>query len=260
MAQALLAKSRMNVSLYQAAAALNANSRWQDVISENLASSSVSGFRKQSLSTAAVQAGLVSANTVDSSGTPQFFSIPNTTVSTCFRSGELNFTGDDKNAAIDGAGFFQLQLADGSTAVTRDGEFQVNSHGQLTTKEGYAVMGQNGPIQLDVHNRNPLSISAAGEVRQGSDVKGKISLTDFENPQLLTPTNGVFFLVNNPALEPKPATGLVRGGFVEGANTTSLGEMSDMMTAMRSFEANQHVIQIQDERMGKTISDLGNPT
>jgi flagellar basal body rod protein FlgG len=46
---------------------------------------------------------------------------------------------------------------------------------------------------------------------------------------------------------------------VESANTSSLGEMANMMTAMRGFEANQHVIQIQDDRLGKVISELGNP-
>jgi flagellar basal-body rod protein FlgG len=248
----------MNVSLYQAAAALNANSRWQDVIADNLASSSVPGFRKQSLTTAAVQAGFLSNN---SSGAPQFFSVPKASVSTSFKSGEMDYTGDDKNAAIEGSGFFQVQLANGVTAVTRDGEFQVNSHGQLVTKEGYVVKGQSGgPIQLDPHNRDPISISGAGDVSQGSDVKGKLGLTDFENPELLTATNGVYFLATDPGLREKPATGSLRDGFVEAANTTALGEMANMMTAMRGFEANQHVIQIQDDRLGKVISELGNPS
>jgi flagellar basal-body rod protein FlgF len=246
----------MNVSLYQAAAALSANSQWQDIISDNLASSAVPGFRKQSLSTAAIQAGLMP---LDSSGAPQFFSIPQTSVSTSFKSGEMNFTGDNHNAAIEGAGFFQVKLAHGTLAVTRDGEFRPNAHNQLATKEGYAVMGQNGPIQLDPNNHEPLSISATGDVSQGSEVKGKLSLTDFENPELLTQTNGVYFLPNNPGLKTKPATGALRNGYVEGANTNALGEMANMMTAMRGFEANQKIIQIQDDRLGKVISELGNP-
>jgi len=245
----------MNVSLYQAAAALNANSRWQDVIAENLASSSVPGYRKQSLSTAAVQAGLLSAN----GGSPQYFNVPKAKLSTSFQSGELNYTGDDKNAAIEGKGFFTVQLANNVTAVTRDGEFHLSSHGQLVTKEGYTVLGQNGPIQLDFHNHDPISISATGEVSQGADVKGKLSLTDYENPELLTQTNGVYFLATDPGLVTKPATGSLRDGYVEGANTTALGEMANMMTAQRGFEANQKVIQIQDERIGKVINDLGNP-
>ena len=247
----------MNVSLYQAAAALNASSRWQDIVAENLTSSSIPGFRKQSLSTAAVQAGLMSVN---AAGQPEYFNIPKTSLSVSFKSGQMDYTGNDKNAGIDGEGFFQVQLADGTLAVTRDGEFQVNSTGQLVTKEGYTVLGDNGPLQLDPHNRNPLSISASGEIRQGGEVKGKLALTDFENPQLLTQTNGVYFLATDPGLQAKPASGTLRAGFVEGANTTALSEMANMMTAQRTFEANQNVIQIQDERLGKVIADLGNPS
>jgi flagellar basal body rod protein FlgG len=238
---------------------LSANSRWQDVIAENLASGSVPGFRKQSLTVDAIQSGLLPATGLNSLGSPQYFSLPKGSVSTSFASGQLDYTGDDNSAAIEGKGFFQVQLANGSIAATRDGEFQINSHGQLVTKEGYTVMGQSGPIQLDVHNRDPISISATGDVSQGSDVKGKLSLTDFSNPELLTNTNGVYFLADNPGLLKQPATGSVREGFVESANTSSLGEMANMMTAMRGFEANQHVIQIQDDRLGKVISELGNP-
>src|ERR1700677_893972 len=135
----------MNISLYQAAAALSANSQWQDIISDNLSSSGVPGFRKQSLSTAAVQAGLMPGG---SAGAPQYFSIPQTTVTTSFKSGELNFTNDNHNAAIEGKGFFQVKLAHGTVAVTRDGEFRANAKNQLSTKEGYTVVGQTGPIQL----------------------------------------------------------------------------------------------------------------
>lgn len=246
----------MNVSLYQAAAALNANSQWLDVISDNLNSTSVPGFKKQTLTTAAVQAGLMPA---DGNGSPQYFNLPKTTVSTSFQSGEMNYTGDNKNVAIEGKGFFQVGLPSGATAMTRDGEFHVNAHGQLATKEGYTVLGQTGPIQLDAHNSTPISVSAAGEVFQGEESRGTLKLADYKNPELLTPTNGVYFLATNPNLQSQPATGTVRQGCVEGANTTALSEMANMMTAMRTFEANQHVVQIQDDRLGKVISDLGNP-
>jgi flagellar basal body rod protein FlgG len=52
----------------------------------------------------------------------------------------------------------------------------------------------------------------------------------------------------------------VRQGYLEGSNSSNVLEMAGLMTAMRGFEANQHVIQIQDDRLGKTIADLGNPT
>ena len=89
--------------------------------------------------------------------------------------------------------------------------------------------------------------------------KGTISLTDFKNPELLTSTNGVYFLTGNSHLKAQPATGTVREGYRGRVQHHSLDEMASMMTAMRGFEANQHVIQIQDDRLGKVITDLGNP-
>src|SRR5271166_542660 len=72
MVRSLLLLPAMNVSMYQAAAALNANSRWQEVIAENLASSSIPGFRKQEISQAAVQAGLMPAGSLSNSKSPQY--------------------------------------------------------------------------------------------------------------------------------------------------------------------------------------------
>src|SRR3984957_7114109 len=197
--------SGVTVSLYQAAAALNANSRWQDVISENLASSSVPGFRKQELSIAAVQAGLMPATSLSSPKSPHFFSMPKVTTSTSFKSGDLQYTGDDHNVAIEGKGFFQVQLPNGKIASTRDGEFQVSSQGQLVTKEGYPVLGTNGQIQLDVHNGASLTISDTGDVSQGADTKGKLNLVEYQKPELLTQISGAYFLANDPKAQASPS-------------------------------------------------------
>src|SRR4051794_1052822 len=86
----------VNVSLYQAASALQANSRWQEVISENLASSSIPGFKKQQLSFSEVQAGLMGANA------QQRFAFPKATASTSFQQGELKFTGSNTDVALEG--------------------------------------------------------------------------------------------------------------------------------------------------------------
>ncbi len=250
----------MNVSLYQAAAALNANSRWQEVISSNLASSSVPGFKKQELSLAAVRAGLMPVSSLNSSNLPQFFTVPKATSTTSFAAGEMRPTGNKSDVAIEGKGFFSVKLPNGSTVFTRDGEFQTNSKGQLVTKEGYTVLGETGPVILDLANPTPMSISATGEVSQGPDLKGKLKVTEFNKPELLTQISGGYFSANSPGLKPQTGASTIRQGYLEGSNTSVVGEMANMMTAARSFEANQHIIQIQDERLGKTISDLGNPT
>lgn len=249
----------MNVSLSQAAAAMNTNSRWQDVIAQNLASSSIPGFKKSELSIAAVQAGLMPSNGLNSSGSAQFFSTPQSTVTTNFRNGEMRFTGNKTDLAIEGEGFFAVRLPDGSTAHTRDGEFQMNAQSQMVTKEGYAVLGSAGPIQLDRNNPAPVSISATGEISQGADIKGKLKLTEFPKPETLTQISNGYFM-SDPSEIGQDSTATLRQGYLEASNTSVVGEMANLMTAMRTFEANQRLIQMQDERMGKTISELGNPT
>lgn len=248
----------MNVGLYQAAAALDANSRWQEVIADNLASSSVPGYKQQQLSLAAIQAGLMPAT--NEKNQPQSFSIPTTATATNFSPGELKYTGDNTDVAIEGKGFFQVQLPNGSVALTRDGEFQVNSKGQLVTKESYPVLGAAGPIQLSHDNQGPLSIASSGEVSQGSSLVGKLKLAEVNQPQLLTQVSGGYFMAQNPKLKTVPSTSTLRDGYLEGANTSAVNEMASLMTAMRGFEANQHVVQIQDDRLNKVITTLGNPT
>jgi flagellar basal body rod protein FlgG len=258
MAWSLLQGSVVNVSLFQAASALDANDRWQEVIADNLASSSVPGYRQQQLSLAATQAGLMPAN--GGRNLPQYFTIPKGTVTTNFTPGELKYTGNNSDLAIEGKGFFQVQLPNGSVGLTRDGEFQVNSKAQLVTKEGYPVLGSGGPIQLMRGNSAPLSFSANGEISQGDAPRGKLKLAEVEDPHKLTQISGGYFVAEHGAVTTQASTSTLREGYLEGSNTSSLVEMASMMTAMRGFEANQHVIQIQDDRLSKTISELGNPS
>src|ERR1039457_827918 len=155
----------MNVSLYQAAAAMNANARWQDMISENLAAISIPGGRSRDVSFSSVQAGAQ-------------FVIPAARTAVNFQPGELRPTQNPTDFALEGKGFFEVQLPNGDHAYTRDGEFHLNAQGQLVTKQGYPVLGDGGPLQFDPSNAQPLTIAATGEVSQGGDVKGKLKLAE----------------------------------------------------------------------------------
>jgi flagellar basal-body rod protein FlgF len=244
----------VNVSLYQAASAMNANARWQEIISENLAASSIPGYKKQDLTFAAVQSGAMQST---NSSLAQHFTLPRPTASTNFQPGELKATSSKTDVAIEGSGFFVVQMPNGSNGYTRDGEFQINSQGQLTSKQGYPVLGDGGPIQLDLNNKSALSISAEGLISQGAESKGKLKVVDFAQPQQLTPAGAGFFVAQTPGVVPNDvAQPVVRQGFLEGANTTSVAEMANLITVMRGFEANQRVIQIQDERMSHAITEL----
>jgi len=246
----------MNVSLYQAAAAMNATTRWQELISDNLASSAVPGARKQDISFSAIEAGMPSG-TLGMNG--ERFSIPSAHSYTNFSQGQMNPTGVSTDFAIDGPGFFQVQMPNGSSAFTRNGTFQLSAQGQLITQQGFPVMSDGGtPIQLDPTNPSPLTVSASGDVSQGSEVKGKIRMAEFSDPQQLTPVSGGYFLSNNPAVQATSSkTSQMRQGFLEGGNSSPTTEMAGLLTAMRLFESNQKVLQMQDERMGRVITDLG---
>jgi flagellar basal-body rod protein FlgF len=248
---------RMNVGLYQAAAALGANARWQETIAENLSASAIPGYKKQETSFAAIQAGMLPSPT---QGVRQF-ALPRAENSINFDQGELRYTGLKTDVALEGNGFLEVQLPDGTSAYTRDGELHTDATGQLVTKQGDPVIGTGGPIQLDLNNFRELSISSTGEVSQGTDLKGQLRIVDFNEPRLLTQITRGNFLSRDPRLQARDAVNTtVRQGFLEVANTSPVTGMVEMITSMRSFEANQRVLQSHDERLARVVNELGNPT
>jgi flagellar basal-body rod protein FlgF len=250
----------VNVSLYQAASALNANARWQEMISENMASTSVPGFKKQEMSFEAVRAGMRHPTVAGSLANGQPVTLTGVRNHLNFSPGVIKKTDVNTDFAIEGNGFFEVQMPNGASAYTRDGEFQIDTQGQLVTKQGYVVMGEGGPIQVDRATSVGITVASDGTVSQGPEVRGKLSLVAFNDPNLLTPSGGGYFLASNPILQENgDAASTVRQGFLEGSNASAVLEMANLITSMRGFEANQKIIQMQDERMGRAISELGNP-
>lgn len=249
----------MNVSMFNAAAAMSASNRWQELVAENLAASAVPGYKKRELTFEAVRAGSTTPAGQEANAAVPYFQFPKAVSATNFTPGGMRQTGVATDLAIDGKGFFEVQLPNGSTAYTRDGEFTLNAQGQLITKQGYLVLGDSGPVQLDLANRDPLSIAASGEISQGSELKGKLKLTEFADERQLDSSHGGYFVPADPSVTGTSSTGsTVRQGWLEGSNINVAAEMANMITALRTFEANQRVIQIQDERTGKAINELGN--
>lgn len=237
----------MNVSLYQAAAAMNAAARWQDVISENLAVGSTPGGRARGIAISSVQSN------------PQFV-IPAANTTVDFEQGDMRATGNPLDFALQGKGFFEVQLPNGSKAYTRDGEFHLNSQGQLTTKQGWLVMSESGTVQSDPGNPKSFTVAATGEISQGSEPKGKLKLVEFNDAQRLTQLSSGYFRADDPDLKPTSSTSTqVQQGSLEGSNISPTAQMASLIAAMRTFESNQKVVQMQDDRMGREITDLGNP-
>ena len=244
----------MDVSLYSAAAAMNATERWQDLVADNLSAASIPGARQQEISFTAVQAGLA-ASAPDSA--VKNFVMPVAGTMTNFQQGELKATGGNMDFALEGPGFFTVTMPDGSKGYTRDGEFKLNSTGQLITKQGYPVVSDGAALSFDPNNRAPITVGPDGQMSQGADVKGKISVTEFGNVKALTQGGGNYFRADSPLAQPKPATTTnVRQGFVEASNASPTLAMASLITSMRMFETNQKVMLMQSDRMSKTITEL----
>jgi len=244
----------MDVSLYQAAAAMNATAHWQDLIAGNLASASIPGGRRQEVSFSTIAAG-VAAN---SGPAKSNYYITSANDVTNFSPGEMRATGGPTDFGLEGPGFFTVQLPNGQHAYTRDGEFHVSAQGQLVTKQGYPVLGSNGTLQFNPNISAAITLSASGDLSQGDEVVGKLQLTEIKGAQNLTNIGSGLFRADDKSAKPYPATTTqVRQGFVEASNTSPTTEMATLITAMRMFESNQKVLQMEGERMSKVITELG---
>lgn len=249
----------MNVSLYQAAAALDGNIRWQQMIAENLAASSTPGFKKRDISFSTVEAGVIGAPTDPFSTKRTLLPTPNFAIN--FNRGALLRTGVKSNLAVEGDGFFSVRMQNGQVAYTRDGEFRISPEGVLVNKSGYDLLGEGGgQVRVDPRGgTESLTISPEGNVSQGGIIRGRIGMVEFtpEDRQKLRPIGGGYYLPTDDTVQPGPAeSSYLSQGFVEASNTLPPAEMSSLLLALRHFEANQKVIQMQDERMGKTIQEL----
>ena len=250
----------MDISLYQAASAMNASSRWQEVIAENLAASQIPGFKKQDLSFSAVQAGQHPPSRLSSSWHNQRFIMPLADTTTNLKAGEIRPTGVNTDLALEGPGFFEVQMPDGRSGYTRDGGFHVNGQGQLVNKQGLPVLGESGSVMLDPNNPGPIVVSPTGDISQGGVVKGRLKLMEFSDPAALSPAGGGMFVAADSTALPSPSSRTtVHQGFVENSNTSTVTEMVNLINANRLFQANQKVILTADERVSRLINDVGNP-
>tara|TARA_Y100001968_G_scaffold196412_1_gene180193 strand:- start:1809 stop:2648 length:840 start_codon:yes stop_codon:yes gene_type:complete len=271
----LLRFSQVNVSLYQAAAAMDASARWQEAVSENLAEVSRPGFKKHDVTFSALVAGKmekpvemiktttdpVTGEEVESTETGEKpFQLPKPSLAINFEQGPLKQTQVKTDIALTGKGFLQVQDPQGNNLFTRDGELKMLPSGQLVTKEGYDTGLQlNDPNQVQ-----SLVIAKNGTASQAGEVIGQLQLVAFDDPSNLIRISGAYYKAN-PADMGMPMADIdretegfteIEQGFLEQSNSTSLTEMTSLIRSMRHFEANQKVIQAHDQRLGQTISTL----
>ena len=222
----------MNVGLYQGAASMQALERWQEAVSQNLASASVPGYKGTAVDFDTVMSAGKPSN-LNATGPQGNGAMPQASLRRDLTQGELRSTGQPENLAIQGPGYFQVQGADGKPAYTRDGEFHRNAEGSLVTKSGLAVLGQSGePIRIDA-KKGEVSIGADGKITQGTQQVGSIGVFQFKDQEARQLSGGLFRPGDKdkaaPVEQPKIAS-----GFIEQSNVSTLRSMVELITVQRA--------------------------
>lgn len=174
-----------------------------------------------------------------------------------FEQGSLQITNSPYDIAINGSGFFQVQLPTGTTGYTRDGSFKPDATGLLVTSEGYAVE-PNITIPAGV---TALSISASGVVsatvpgQNEPQELGQITLATFVNPSGLRRLGQNLYESTSASGDPAvgnpgdAGAGSLQAGYLEGSNVQIVEEMVRMILAQRAYEINSKAIQTADDML-----------
>ncbi len=245
----------MNIGLYQGAASMQALEQWQAAVSQNLAASTVPGYKKIDVDFDAVLNPNSKQSATDQSGTS---AMPQATMRRDFSQGEMHATGLPENLAIQGKGYFQVQGPDGKPAYTRDGEFHRSSTNALVTKTALPVLGQGGsPIQFDPKKGAPV-IGEDGRISQDGTEVARIGVFTFDETKARQLNGGLTRPADSKKASPVEAP-KVESGFLEGSNVSPLRSMVELITVQRAYEANQKAIGAHDQRLSSAIQILGNP-
>ncbi|MDA8234913.1 MAG: flagellar basal-body rod protein FlgF [Clostridia bacterium] len=164
--------------------------------------------------------------------------------------GSLKQTGAGLDLALGSDGYFVVNTAQGER-YTRNGSFKLDAQGYMVTSEGNRVMGQAGAIRIQGGN---VSVDESGIITVDGNRVDTLRVVDFADKRALTKTGDSLFSGNGAAV---PQQVKVLQGFQETSNVNPITEMVNMITVMRSYEANQKAVQSHDNLLGKAVNEVG---
>lgn len=251
-------------SLYVAKTGLEAQQTQLDVVSNNLANVGTTGFKRSR----AVFEDLMYQNlrqvggqTSDQTRLPSGLQVGTgvhvVATERIHAQGNMTKTDNPKDVAINGAGFFQVLMPDGTTSYSRDGSFQTDRDGQLVTASGFTIQ----PAITIPQNATSMTVGRDGIVtvtQAGSTATvqvGQLQLATFLNPAGLeskgenlyneTDSSGAPNLVN-PGLD---GAGILSQGYVEASNVNVVEELVNMIATQRAYEINSKAVQSSDQML-----------
>ncbi len=254
-------------SLWTSKTGLEAQQTKMDVIANNLANVSTNGFKKSR----AVFQDLLYQNMRQAGGRndiqnrlPSGLQIGSgvrpAATERLHTQGSLEHTGNSKDLAIDGKGFFQVLMPDGTYAYTRDGSFQVDENGQLVTASGYpiqpAIIIPQDALSITIGKDGVVSVTQPGGNNQSTQI-GQLTLSTFVNPAGLQSIGDNLYLetsasgMRNESMPGLNGAGRLDQGYVETSNVNVVEEMVNMIQTQRAYEINSKSVQTSDEMLAR---------
>ena len=236
--------------IYTSASGMLPQVKKQEITANNVANAGATGFKKDRLFTKE----LTEAEKKSFSTKADWVKPMVSDVFVDHTPGVFDRTGNPLNLAINGDGFFSIQLPDGSTALTRAGTFEVNSDGVIAFPGGAVLLGDGGPIQVGT---GKITITTSGEISVNDfPVATIIPVTVDDLTQLKKLGSSLFLLSNDIELKPV-RTSTIQQGYLEASNVDVVREMVEMIISYRTYEANSNSLRSQDDTLEKLFSRVG---
>lgn len=251
----------MITGLYTAANGMMANETRETVIANNIANAATVGFRRQEpvvegfyelFSNKLVRPTRFNLNGAPGGGVKLVETYTNTA------EGAITVTEDPLNVALMGAGFLSVQTPKGER-FSRNGKFTIDGDQDLATVDGFKVMSDGGaPINVA---GGLIAIGNDGTVSVNGTVRGRLKVTEFEDPHMLTRQGETLYYASEQAQErstPATKTTVVHKA-LEMSNVNIPQEMINMIVGLRAYGANQKVVNAVDDTLSRLIDQVGTP-
>ncbi len=242
-----------------------------DVIANNIANMTTTGFKRQRaefhdlIYQNKIRPGATSsdANTTMPSGMQFGLGVSLGSIYRLHEQGTIQLTENELDLAVTGEGYFQIELPDGETAYTRASVYQLNENGEIVTPQGYRLQPgitiPNDTIDIVINNSGEVLTKIANQVEFQN--VGQIELATFVNPGGLEAIGDTLFLETSASGNVQTGTpnqdvyGAIRQGAIENSNVNIVEEITNLIAAQRAYEMNSNVISTSDEML-QTITQL----
>jgi flagellar basal-body rod protein FlgF len=243
-------------ALYSAASGMLGQQMRQEALANNIANVSTTGYKKAIPVERGFYQIYLNAVTVvqlERGHVPGGGMLLDATASD-FSQGPIEHTGERLDVALDGPGFFVVEGPMGRNLYTRNGHFTLNENGELVTENGYRVQGEGGAITARGGN---VTLSDDGRVLVDGAESGVLQVVTFDDVRVLVRVGDTMFAAPDDVVPGIEETATMVSGALEASNASVAREMLEMLTTLRNFEANQHVVRAVDSTLDRTINDVG---